>query len=164
VQQNACIHTYDDHFAAVNAVKFHPDGTCIASGGADNVAGPRLFAHIVPVYPHTLAAFRLFAHMHVHCLRRRRQRGRTRQILPVLATLSTPAFLSHIGISYECTLEIMFCTNPATWKLAVFWKRTYAKIAQKLNKTAQNRRKKSPRTEPRTCGIFGVRSGLGRFF
>ena len=29
--------SYDDHFAAVNAVKFHPDGTCIASGGADNV-------------------------------------------------------------------------------------------------------------------------------
>jgi centriolar protein POC1 len=37
VHQNTCIHVYDDHFAAVNAVAFHPDGTCVASGGADAV-------------------------------------------------------------------------------------------------------------------------------
>ena len=31
---------------------------------------------------------------------------------------------------YECTLEIMFRTNPGTWKPGVFWERTYAEIAR----------------------------------
>ncbi len=29
------IHTFTDHTGIINTVKFHPDGTCLASGGHD---------------------------------------------------------------------------------------------------------------------------------
>lgn len=29
------VHTYDDHTAGVNSVKFTPDGTCLASASSD---------------------------------------------------------------------------------------------------------------------------------
>lgn len=31
----AMICSFEDHSAAVNTVKFHPDGTCIAAGSTD---------------------------------------------------------------------------------------------------------------------------------
>ena len=36
VTSKACIKTFQDHNAGVNSVKFHPDGTCVASGSSDN--------------------------------------------------------------------------------------------------------------------------------
>ena len=53
----------------------------------------------------------------------------------------------------------MFRTNPGTWKLGVFWERTYAKSP----KIEQNR-PKSPRTEPGTSGTTRVRTWLGTLF
>jgi centriolar protein POC1 len=35
VSQKSTIHTFIDHLEDVNVVKFHPDGTCIASGSVD---------------------------------------------------------------------------------------------------------------------------------
>lgn len=30
------VHSYDDPAACINSVAFHPDGTCVATGGTDN--------------------------------------------------------------------------------------------------------------------------------
>ena len=64
------------------------------------------------------------------------------------------------AVGYECTRQVMFRTNPRTWKEGMFWERTYAEIAKKMNKTAENRRK-SPRIQPDISGTTRVRIWLG---
>jgi len=61
-----------------------------------------------------------------------------------------------------CSPYMMFRTNPGTWKLGVFWKRTHAKTP-KIGQNRRNRRNSS-RTDPISSGIDKVRIWLGTLF
>ena len=41
VASKRLVRSYEDPQASINAVAFHPDGTCVATGGSDNTVKAR---------------------------------------------------------------------------------------------------------------------------